>query len=142
MKTRTGKIIIGLVAVLVTVVGLIAVLPRVVRADTVEVGWEFIPFSMDITTPMTGWYKIQEGQMYDKVNNRIAATPTWTDCATAVTIDSYTGIYEDRPESTMPTGDYIWRLWDNTTASTDQPVKSKYVYWDASQKRLTRIADI
>jgi len=106
-------------------------------------GWTFLPFTTEASNPVTGWYKVQEGKMYDQQNNVIATEPTWTDCVKSVTVDSSTGIYEDKPESTMPTGEYIWRLWDSASpASTDVCIKSKLIYWDQSKKLITEVADL
>jgi hypothetical protein len=81
--------------------------------------------------------------MYDKTNNALAASPTWTDCVTAITIDATTGIYEDTPEATMPDGEYIWRLYDSASpAYTDVPVKSKLVKWSRARQLILEISDI
>ena len=142
MKTRTGKILVGLVALLAFIMCFVAYFPRIAKADSVEVAFEFVPFTSAIATPMTGWYKVQEGQMYDKANNDIAAAPTWTDCVTAISVDSSTGVYEDTPETAMPTGWYIWRLWDNSSASTDAHIKAKLIYWNKGLRRITHMSDL
>lgn len=114
-----------------------------VQSDTVEVGWKHIPFQDTLTNPCTGWYHVYTGQMYDKTNNALAASPTWTDCVTAITIDATTGIYEDTPEATMPDGEYVWRLYDSASpAYTDVPVKSKLVKWSRARQLILEISDI
>jgi hypothetical protein len=82
-------------------------------------------------------------KMYDKTNNELAAAPTWTDCVTAINITASTGIFADTPESTMPTGWYIWRQWDSAApVSTDSVVKSKLIFWDQHKRLITAVSDI
>lgn len=117
------------------------VVPQAVVADTVQTGWTFVPFTTVASNPVTGWYHIGKGQMYDKTNNVLASSPSWTDCVTSISVDSTTGIYEDAPESTMPMGEYIWRLWDSASpASTDTAEKAKLIYWNG--EHITKIADL
>lgn len=118
-------------------------LPSLAMTDAVEAGWEFVPFTTTATNPVTGWYHVDKGRMYDKVNNTLAAAPTWTDCVTAISIDNTTGIYEDSPESTMESGWYIWRLWDSASpAYTDTEVKAKLIYWSQQRRQITQVADL
>lgn len=112
-------------------------------ADTVQVDWLFIPFTTSDSNPVTGWYNVYTGQMYDKTNNTLAAAPTWTDCVTSISIDTTTGIYEDTPESTMVSGWYIWRQFDSASpAYTDTVQKSKLLYWSRERGLITRVADL
>lgn len=120
--------------------------PLVATAGTgnlIEAGWDFVPFQTDASSPVTGWYHVKSGQMYDKTNNVLAASPTWRDCVTPITVDSFSGIFEDTPAATMPGGWYIWRLWDSVVpAATDTPLARKLVYWDRLRGQITWIGDL
>lgn len=161
MKTRFGKIagamvwLTALLAVTFTAglhvsatraaapTALPQMMSSALLADTVQVDWNHIPFSTTATNPVTGWYHVYTGQMYDKTNNALAAAPTWTDCVTSISIDDKAGLYEDTPESTMPSGWYIWRLWDSASpAYTDTESKAKLIYWSKERAIITRIADL
>ena len=140
---RYGKILIS-TAIILSLLMAIYLCSMVVtaRADTAKVGWNFIPFQTTAANPKTGWYHIYSGQMYDKSADVLAASPTWTNCVTAITVDATTGMYEDTPEATMPSGEYIWRLYDSASpAYTDEPIKSKLVYWSKELKQITSIAN-
>lgn len=116
---------------------------QVATADLVEAGWKHLPFTTTAANPVTGWYHVYLGQMYDKTNNALAAAPTWTDCVTAITVDNTTGIFEDTPESTMPSGWYVWRLYDSAApAYTDEHIKSKLVYWSKEREQITWIGGL
>ena len=140
MKKRIGKI----TATSIVLLAAAAIFSMGSLSDPHEVtNWSNIPFATTNTNPVTGWYNVVAGQMYDKTNNVLDSDPTWTDCVTAITIDQYSGLYKDTPESTMPNGWYVWRQWDSAApAYTDEVKKSVYVFWDANTGRITKIGDI
>ncbi len=108
-----------------------------------DLNWPSLPFETDATNPVTGWYNVRTGQMFDKVNHTLSSSPTWTDCVTSISADSSSGLYEDTPDTEMPSGWYIWRLWDSSSpASTDQCAKSKLVYWNQERRVIMCIADL
>lgn len=144
MVKHYGKILIStavlLAAMMAIYVGSMAV---TAKADTVETGWKHIPFYTAASNPKTAWYYVYTGQMYDKAADALAAAPTWTDCVTAITINDKTGLFEDAPDTVMPTGEYIWRLYDAASpAYTDVPEKSKLVFWSKERQMIIKISDL
>jgi hypothetical protein len=132
MKQRWGRITAGvLCGLLLAVLAFTAGRLTPAKADVIAVGRKAVYFSSAADAPVSGFFHLGTGRLYDKTNNALADAPTWTDCVTAAAADTAGKLWKDEPETTLPPGEYLWRQWDTAAdaAAGSVPDRTKALYW-------------
>ena len=131
LKKHRGKIIAGLLAVMV-MVGIAAYMA--IPAQAAGNGkYEFVVYG-SYTNFCYRLIRVSDLKVWDAEAGALAAAPTYADTDTAVTINQTLGGYAIDIDAALPAGEYDFLVYEtDSPAYTDTPVLGKRLSWNGTK---------